>query len=177
MQDLPTAQGLVPSAIRKQSRGGRILVRESGLEGDEQADPRYHGGPAKAIYAYPEEHYAFWRTVRSQAKVQAELVPGGLGENLTLAGLLESQVWQGDVLRFADCELIVTEPRQPCFKFNAVMGFAQASKLMVQSGYCGFYLAVKRAGTLAAGDSFELLPGPREVGIREWFRSKMAKRG
>ncbi|PZP32994.1 MAG: MOSC domain-containing protein [Roseateles depolymerans] len=174
VQDLLTAQGLVPSAIRKQPCEGRVTVGELGLAGDEQADPRYHGGPAKAVYAYPQEHYEFWRTVRAQAKVDGELSSGGLGENLTLSGLLEAQVWQGDVLRFPDCELVVSEPRQPCFKFNAVMGFSQASKMMVQSGFCGFYLAVKRPGTLAAGEAFELLPGPREVGIREWFRAKMS---
>ncbi len=176
VQDLSTPKGVVRSAICKQARDGRIAVGELGLAGDEQADPRYHGGPGKAIYAYPQEHYEFWRTVRGQAKVTGELLPGGLGENLTLLGLQEHQVWQGDVLRFPDCELIVSEPREPCFKFNAVMGFSQAAKLMVQSGYCGFYLAVKRSGTLAAGEAFELLPGPRELGVREWFKAKMSRK-
>ena len=100
---------------------------------------------------------------------------GFLGENLTLAGLLESQAWVGDVLRFADCALAVSEPRYPCFKFNAAMGFNQASKLMAQSGWCGMYLAVRVPGTLRAGEAFTLLPGPREVGIAELFRSKMSR--
>jgi MOSC domain-containing protein YiiM len=71
----------------------------------------------------------------------------------------------------------VTEPRQPCFKFNAHMGFVHAAKMMAQSGYCGFYLAVKREGTIAAGEAFELIPGPRELGVAELFRAKMGKRG
>jgi MOSC domain-containing protein YiiM len=134
-----------------------------------------HGGLAKAVYAYPEEHYAFWTTVRGQAKVEGPLAAGAMGENLTLRGVLEKQLWLGDVLRFPDCELVVSEPRLPCFKFAAVMGFPQAVKLMAQSGYCGAYLAVKREGSLEAGEPFELVAGPREVSLVELFRSRAKK--
>jgi len=166
----------VTSAIRKRPHAGAVAVRTLGLEGDEQADPTVHGGLAKAVYAYPHEHYAVWQTMRGQAKVDLPLQPGDFGENLTLAGLLETQMWIGDVLLFPDCELVVSEPRYPCFKFNAHMGFNQAAKLMAQSGYCGVYLAVKSEGTIAAGQSFELIPGPREVGIVELFKAKMKGR-
>ena len=168
----------VLTAIAKRRVEGSVAVRPLGLEGDEQADPSVHGGLAKAVYAYPSEHYAFWQTVRAQARVSPweELLPSGfLGENLTLAGLLESQAWVGDVLRFADCELAVSEPRYPCFKFNAVMGFNQAAKLMAQNGWCGMYLAVRVPGTLSAGESFTLVPGPREVGIAELFKAKTSR--
>ncbi len=171
-----TSGQALDSAIRKRARTGAVAVGPLGLAGDEQADPTVHGGLSKAVYAYPQEHYAVWQTMRGQAKVEGALQPGDCGENLTLAGLLESQVWIGDVLRFADCELVVSEPRYPCFKFNAHMGFNQAAKLMGQSGYCGFYLAVKREGTIAAGQAFELIAGPREVGIVELFKAKMRKR-
>ena len=166
----------VMTAIGKRGVDGPVAVHPLGLEGDEQADLSVHGGLAKAVYAYPSEHYPFWQTVRAQAQVSLwdEPLPNGfMGENLTLAGLLESQAWVGDVLRFADCELAVSEPRYPCFKFNAAMGFNQASKLMAQSGWCGVYLAVRVPGTVRAGEAFTLLPGPREVGIAELFRSKM----
>jgi len=169
----------VMSGIGKRSVAGPVDVRPMGLAGDEQADLSVHGGLSKAVYAYPSEHYGFWQTVRAQAKVAAweeSLPPGSLGENLTLRGLLETEAWVGDVLRFADCELAVSEPRFPCFKFNAVMGFNQASKLMVANAWCGFYLAVRVPGTLRAGESFELIPGPREVGITELFRSRVAGR-
>lgn len=165
----------VLSGIRKQSTQDAIAVGPLGLAGDEQADLSVHGGLAKAVYAYPQEHYAFWQTVRAQAGCAAwgeALAPGSLGENLTIAGLLEKDVWVGDVLRFADCELIVSEPRQPCFKLNAALGFKHAAKMMMQSGWCGFYLAVQRPGLLRAGETFELLPGPREVGIAELFRAR-----
>ena len=164
------------SAIRKRARTGRIAVGPLGLDGDEQADPSVHGGLSKAVYAYPQEHYAVWASMRGQAGVDTALQPGDLGENLTLTGLLETRAWIGDVLRFPDCEFIVSEPRQPCFKFNAHMGFKHAAKMMAQSGFCGFYLAVKREGSIAAGEGFELIPGPREVGIAELFKAKMRKR-
>lgn len=169
----------VMSGIVKRSVAGPVAVRAMGLAGDEQADLSVHGGLSKAVYAYPVEHFGFWQTVRAQAKAAAwdeVLPPGSMGENLTLQGLLETGAWIGDVLRFADCELAVSEPRFPCFKFNAVMGFNQASKLMGANAWCGFYLAVRVAGTLRAGESFELIPGPREVGITELFRSRVAGR-
>ncbi|MFZ5521987.1 MAG: MOSC domain-containing protein [Pseudomonadota bacterium] len=157
----------------------RITVKPLGLEGDEQADLTVHGGLSKAVYAYPVEHYPFWQTVRAQAQAAGwgdPLPHGLLGENLTVEGLLEGQVWIGDVLRFPDCDLAVSEPRHPCFKFQHVMGFKQATKMMVQSGFCGFYLAVRRPGTLAAGETGELIPGPREVNIRELFLSEMRRK-
>jgi MOSC domain-containing protein YiiM len=165
----------VLTAIGKHSVDGAVAVRPLGLEGDEQADQSVHGGLAKAVYAYPSEHYRFWQTVRAQARVspwEDVLPPGSLGENLTLVGLLESQVWVGDVLRFPDADLAVSEPRFPCFKFNAAMGFAQAGALMQANAWCGFYLTVLRPGTLQAGQAFELMAGPREVGITELFRAR-----
>ena len=168
----------VMTAIGKRRVSGPLAVRPLGLDGDEQADLTVHGGLSKAVYAYPSEHYPFWQTVRAQAKVTSlwdDPLPGGfMGENLTLSGLLETQVWVGDVLRFANCDLAVSEPRFPCFKFNAAMGFNQAAKMMSANAWCGFYLAVRVPGTLAAGEEFELLPGPREVGITELFRARVA---
>ncbi len=167
----------VMSGIGKQPVEGVVRVAPLGLEGDEQADPSVHGGLSKAVYAYPLEHYPFWQTVRAQARVSLwdePLPPGLLGENLSLEGLLEKDICVGDVLRFPDCELAVSEPRFPCFKFNAVMGFEQAARLMFDSGWCGFYLSVKTPGTLRAGEAFEFIHGPREVGIVELFRSRAA---
>ena len=165
----------VLTAIGKRGVSGPVEARPLGLEGDEQADQSVHGGLSKAVYAYPIEHYAFWQTVRAQSGVAGwnDTLPHGfMGENLTLDGLLENQVCVGDVLRFANCELAVSEPRFPCFKFNATMGFNQAAKLMVANAWCGFYLSVRVPGPLVAGESFELIPGPREVGITELFRAR-----
>ena len=168
----------VMTAIAKRPVEGALAVLPLGLEGDEQADLSVHGGPSKAIYAYPSEHYAFWQTVRSQAGLSLwdePLPPGSIGENLTLEGVLEKDLWIGDLLRFPGCVLAVSEPRTPCFKFNAAMGFKHAAKLMAQSAWCGAYLAVREPGTLAAGESFSVEPGPREVGITELFRARTSR--
>lgn len=157
---------------------GAVPVLPLGLLGDEQADLSIHGGLEKAVYAYPSEHYAYWQAARGQAglgEIDDSLPYGSLGENLTFEGLLESGVWAGDVLKFPGCELRVTLPREPCFKFNAAMGFGRASRLMAQTGFCGFYLAVAKPGTLQAGDAFEVIPGRRSVGIPALFAAKLAK--
>ncbi|MEO6362458.1 MAG: MOSC domain-containing protein [Caldimonas sp.] len=170
----------VMTAIAKRPVDGPRAVLPLGIEGDEQADPSVHGGPSKAVYAYPSEHYDFWRTVRAQAGVSLwdDALPfGALGENLTLAGVVESELWIGDLLRFPHCVLAVSEPRTPCFKLDAALGFKHAGKLMVQSGWCGAYLAVREPGTLSAGEAFTLSAGPREVGIAELFRSRTARAG
>lgn len=166
------------TAIHKTAVSGPVVVGRLGLEGDEQADLSVHGGLEKALYAYPQEHYAFWRAAREQAGVtgfDTQLSPGAMGENLTLQGLLERDVWVGDVLQFANCTLRVEQPREPCFKFNATMGFNTASKAMALNGVCGFYLSVTTPGVLTAGDTFELVPGPRRTSIPERFDARMFK--
>ena len=168
----------VMTAIHKRPVDGLVAAKPLGLVGDEQADLSVHGGLDKAVYAYPSEHYAFWREARREAGVSpmdSALPWGSMGENLSLSGLLEADVWVGDVLRFANCALRVTQPREPCFKFNAAMGFNTASKRMAQQGCCGFYLAVQEPGTLSTGESFELVPGSRGLGIPESFNAKMFK--
>jgi len=170
--------GIRKRAVSTLADPQRIAVRALGLQGDEQADMTVHGGLNKAVYAYPHEHYDFWQTVRAQASAQpwGEAMPHGmLGENLTLTGLLEGDVHVGDVLQFPDCALAVSEPRRPCYKFQAVMGFKHAVKMMAQSGYCGFYLTVRRPGTLAAGEHYEIIPGAREVRIAELFKARMLR--
>lgn len=167
----------VVSGIVKRPVEGRVRVAPLGIEGDEQVDLSVHGGLAKAVYMYPAEHYAFWNTVRRQALRAAgtgredgvmpyadlpDLSWGAMGENLSVRGFVEQQIYIGDVLSIGRAELVVTSPRIPCFKFNAVMGFGQAGKLMLQSGYCGWYLEVRTPGEFGAGDAIALRPGDRE---------------
>ncbi len=167
----------VASAIGKAPAAGAVEVRALGLDGDEQADPSVHGGLSKAVYAFASEHYPVWRTLRAQAGValwDEPLPPGAFGENLTLVGLTEADAFVGDRLCFeGGVELAVSEPRFPCAKFDAAMGFRQASKMMAQSGHCGFYLQVVVPGRLAAGEAFALRPGAREVSIGELFRVRV----
>ena len=169
----------VASAIGKRPVGGPVPVGPLGLAGDEQADQTVHGGLDKAVYAYPAVHYAFWQTVRAQARVAGphdELPPGSMGENLTIEGIDETGLWIGDRLELPGCTLAVSAPRSPCDKFAAVMGFAQAVKLMWQSGYCGAYLSVIDPGVVCAGDAVVLRPGPREENVRDLFKARVRGR-
>ena len=166
---VPGQSHVVKTGIYKQSVVGAVQVARMGLQGDEQADPSLHGGLDKAVYAYPIEHYAFWQAQRGASLkrdvADVALAPGAMGENLTLAGLLETEVWIGDRLHVGSAVLQVSEPRNPCFKFNAKIGLPHASKLMVQSGFSGFYLRVVEPGMITAGDPIRLLPGVREVSL------------
>ena len=158
----------VATAIHKQPVPGPVAVGRLGLDGDAQADRRLHGGPGKAVYAYPLEHYEFWRTQRRLAgKGDAPFAHGALGENLTVQGLLEDACWIGDRLAFGTALLEVSEVRTPCFKLNAKMGLSHAARLMDQSGHTGFYLRVLQPGTIAAGDMATVQPGPRKVCIAQ----------
>lgn len=174
----------VATAFVKQPVDGSLDVGPLGLAGDEQADPTVHGGTAKALYAFPSEHYPFWRAQRRSARpddLDAPLPWGAFGENLTLTGVVETDLWIGDRLVFAaanatpGCELVVTEPRLPCFKFNAAMGWPQAARCMVQSTRCGWYLSVASPGRLQAGMAFMLLPGPRQMPLLALLRSRAAR--
>lgn len=158
----------VASAIHKQPVSGPVELGRLGLAGDAQADRRLHGGPGKAVYAYPLEHYAFWQHQRRLAgKDDTPLAYGALGENLTVQGLLEDACWIGDRLAVGTALLEVSEVRTPCFKLNVKMGLSHAVRLMDQSGHTGFYLRVLQAGTLAAGDTLTVLPGPRALSIAQ----------
>jgi MOSC domain-containing protein YiiM len=169
------------SAIGKTTVSGPVAVGLLGLAGDAQADLSVHGGLDKAVYAFPLEHLAYWqqqrvaRSVSLFEETDETLPPGFVGENLSLTGLREDAVYIGDRLHFANCVLRVTQPREPCGKFNAVMGYAQAARDMVQSSCCGFYLAVERLGTLQSGETFELVPGARQMSIAQALALKRHK--
>ena len=166
------------SAMGKTAVSGPVQLGPLGLAGDEQSDLSVHGGLSKAVYALPAEHLPWWQAQRQAQGVtlfDEPLMPGQLGENLSLEGLREAEVFIGDVLEFDQVTLRVTQPREPCGKFCAVMGYAQAAKEMVQSGRSGFYLAVDRPGLLQPGEAFELIPGPRSVSVRQALVHKAAK--
>ena len=177
-QPLRVGERSVLSGIGKHAVAGAVAVRRLGLEGDEQADLSVHGGLDKAVYAYPAAHYPFWQAERRQRGVSLAgepLPPGFMGENLTVEGLLEHEVYVGDRLHFPDCVLRITAPREPCYKFDAVMGFAQAGRTMAIAGCCGYYLAVDLPGSISAGQSAWLEHGQRGLSIAQAFAAKFAK--
>jgi MOSC domain-containing protein YiiM len=166
------ASGHRKSAVSSLSNPQLVEVKPLGLAQDEQVDLSVHGGLDKAVYVYPFEHYTFWETVSRQAKQLAaneSLAFGKVGENLTTSGLSEKQIWIGDLLQIGSTILRVESPRNPCFKFNAVMGFKHASKMMMQSGFCGFYCSVVQPGKLTAGDKIAVTAGPRVLSIEQRF--------
>jgi MOSC domain-containing protein YiiM len=148
----------VPSAFVKQPIIGPARVERLGLEGDEQADPRVHGGPNKAVYGYAYANYAAWlRAFPQHAKL---LMPGGLGENLTLDDCDEQSVNIGDIVQIGSVVLQISEPRQPCFKFALRFNDTAMVRAMVKNGMCGWYYRVLEPGILAAGDVVVLLERP-----------------
>jgi MOSC domain-containing protein YiiM len=144
---------IVRTSIFKASVPGRVPVAKLNLKGDQQSDLSVHGGIDKAVYAYPSEHYPFWR----QQLPDMDLPWGVFGENLTTEGLLEETFHIGDRLRVGSAEFVVTQPRMPCFKLGIRFNRSDIVKRFLQSGRTGFYFAVLREGEVAAGDSIELL--------------------
>jgi MOSC domain-containing protein YiiM len=150
------------------------FVGPLGLEGDEQCDLTVHGGVSKAVYAYPYAHYAFWTQALAQHAGRADRfsAPGAVGENLSVEGLSEDTVYVGDEWSIGEVVLRVTEPREPCFKFNAAVGWSGAAKAMAQQGCCGWYLSVVTPGVLAADFQIDVRPGPRRLSIQQAFLKK-----
>ena len=156
----------VRTGIFKEPVNGAVPVTRLGLEGDGQADPRYHGGPEKALYLYPFEHYAYW----SAALSRGDLSPGAFGENLTTEGVLETRIRIGDVLSIGSATLRVTQPRTPCAKLGLRMGSMRFVRVFADAGRAGFYLGVVEAGFVEAGDAITLIStDPKRPTVTEAF--------
>jgi MOSC domain-containing protein YiiM len=151
----PLGPRQVPSAFVKRPISGWAMVQRLGLVGDQQADLRAHGGPNKAVYCYPIEHYAKWLAERPTA--EALLVPGGFGENLTILGFDEDSVCIGDILRIGSVTAQVTQPRTPCFKLGLRFADTQMLRAMTRSGRSGWYLRVLEPGLVEAGASITII--------------------
>ena len=148
----------VPSGFVKSAMAGAVAVKELGLEGDAQADLSVHGGPDKAVYAYAGEHYPAWAT--DLPHHAARFIPGGFGENLTIAGMDEGALCVGDVHAIGDAILQVCQPRQPCFKLALYFDDIHMPRAMVRSGRSGWYYRVLQTGTIRTGDGVKLEARP-----------------
>jgi len=158
---------LVSTGIYKEPVAGRIMVCRFNLAGDQQADLTVHGGPDKAVYAYPSEHYPIW-----QAEFPDMRLPYGMfGENFTTEGLDESSVHIGDQFPIGGAVVEVTQPRMPCYKLGIRFGRPDMPKRFHASGRCGFYLAVLREGQVGAGDVWERMArSDQQVSVIESYR-------
>ena len=143
----------VTTGIFKEPVKGPVMLRTLNLDGDAQADLSVHGGTTKAAYAYPVEHYEYWRNELPDM----DLPRGMFGENLTTEGLLEEEVNIGDRFRIGGAEVVVTEPRLPCYKLGIKFGRTDILKRFLASRRSGFYFAVLREGEIQAGDIIERL--------------------
>ena len=160
------------TGIFKSPVEGRVPLRMLNLDGDRQVDLTVHGGPDRAVYVYPAEHYEFWK-----AELNRPVLPwGSFGENLTTAGLLEDAVHIGDQIRIGSAILTATQPRMPCVKLGIRFNDAAMVKRFMDTERCGFYVAVVREGEVGAGDDIEILSrDEHQLSVVELRRVYMAK--
>ena len=157
----------VKTGIFKDAIRGRVAVRRLNLNGDKQADLSVHGGLDKAVYLYPAEHYVYW-----QEEYPGMQLPWGMfGENLTTEGMLEDEVSIGDQFRVGSVELMVTQPRLPCYKLGIRFGREDIIKRFMAAGRPGFYLRVLQGGEVGAGDTIERISrDDGQVNVSDVFR-------
>lgn len=162
----------VSTGIFKEPVAGRIMLRTLNLDGDRQSDLSVHGGPQKAVYLYPSEHYEFWK----RELPDMDLPWGMFGENFTSDGLRETETNIGDRFRIGSAEVMVTQPRMPCYKLGIRFGRADIIKRFLVSERTGFYFSVLKEGEVGVGDEFELLEknnsGVRVVDVTRLYSSE-----
>jgi MOSC domain-containing protein YiiM len=144
------------SAIYKRRTTEPVRVCLTNIDGDQQADLVHHGGPDKAVLAYPVSHYEYWQTRYPDSKLQA----GSFGENLSVTGLDESQCCIGDIFQVADCVLQISQPRQPCWKLSRRWNLSDLATEVQKTRRTGWYLRVLQEGQIAQGAEFVLLERP-----------------
>ncbi|CAI8755764.1 6-N-hydroxylaminopurine resistance protein [Kosakonia quasisacchari] len=166
-------QGSRPSAIAKLQVEGELTLTETGIAGDEQAEKSYHGGTDRALCHYPREHYVHWAQMFPQ---QAALFCApAFGENLSTRGLTEKNVFIGDIFRWGDALIQVTQPRSPCFKLNFHFGISDMSAQMQSSGRIGWLYRVIAGGNVSAEAPLELVSRVSDVSVYDaaaiaWFQ-------
>jgi MOSC domain-containing protein YiiM len=164
---------IVRTGIFKEPVHGRVVLRKLNLDGDRQADLTVHGGAEKAVYAYSAAHYDYW--LRELAN--ADLPFGMFGENFTTEDLTEDAVHIGDRFRVGTAELVVTQPRLPCYKLGIKFGRDDMVKKFLASGRTGFYFSVAREGEVGSGDEITLIGRDQNnVGVRDITRLYVGKR-
>ena len=154
----PLAGVKLPSAYRRQPVAGPVAAGRLGLAGDQVGNTRVHGGPEKAIYAYPLAGYAAWAA--EFPDLAERFIPGAMGENLVVDGLDETSLCLGDIVRCGTATLQIAQIREPCATFAAALGTARVVRAMTRSGRCGWYMRVLSAGHIAPGDGHDVIERP-----------------
>lgn len=158
LRSVPFAGHSITTGIFKTAVRGTMHATKSGIAGDAQADLSVHGGPEKAVYFYPQEHYAAWEKLLGSGP----LPPGSFGENITSHGLLETDLSVGDVLQIGTATLQVLQPRSPCYKLQIRFGRPDMTALFFHEAKPGWYASVLQEGTFAAGEEIVLIDRARE---------------
>jgi MOSC domain-containing protein YiiM len=163
---------VVTTGIFKEPVAGLVEANDLGLNGDVQADLTVHGGPEKAVYLYPHEHYVPWKKVLGVDR----LLPGSFGENITSVGLTESHLYVGDVLRIGSAKLQVIQPRSPCYKLQVKFGRPDMVAQFVRMGHPGWYASVIQPGSFETGDriDFDSRPAHR-ISIADIWRYSLSE--
>jgi MOSC domain-containing protein YiiM len=143
----------INTGIFKRPVSGPLQLRTLNLDGDRQADLSVHGGPHKAVYGYPSEHYSFWR----KELPGVDLPWGMFGENFTTSGLAENELHVGDRFQIGSSIVMVRQPRTPCYKLAAKFQRDDMLERFLRSGRSGFYFSVEQEGSVAEEDDFQLL--------------------
>jgi MOSC domain-containing protein YiiM len=164
----------VETGFFKEPVSGPVAAKTLNLEGDGQADLSVHGGPDKAVYAYPSEHLDYWKKKLGRD----DLGPGSFGENLTVEGMSERDVAIGDEFAIGSARFVVTQPRLPCYKLVLAMDTVSIARMFIDSGRTGFYLRVLQEGSIEAGDAINSLPSreSERVTIAEFMDLYRGKR-
>lgn len=153
------------SAIYKRQVDGLLSLGQLGLEGDEQAEARFHGGPDRALCHYPAEHYQFW--INAYPEIEALFTPPAFGENISTLGMTEDNVFIGDIFAWGDARIQVTQPRSPCYKLNGLTGVENFAQMMQENGRCGWLYRVIKTGSVSAETSIKLLSRNSDVSVQE----------
>jgi len=143
------------SAMARSPVTGRVMLRETGFDGDEVADKRAHGGPEKAVHLYPPEHYPYWNVKLDGHPLLT--AAGAFGENISAPGFTEAKVRIGDRFRMGEATVEICQGRQPCWKIDHRFTAHGVSRQIIRSGKCGLYFRVLEEGSVAAGDVIEQL--------------------
>lgn len=162
---IQSTQSCGHSAIYKREADGLLSLGQMGLEGDEQAEKRFHGGPDRALCHYPREHYALWLNAYPE---QEELfIPPAFGENISTEGMTEESVFIGDIFAWGDARIQVTQPRSPCYKLNGLTGIENFAQVMQETGRCGWLYRVIKTGSVSASTPLKLLSRNSDISVQE----------
>ena len=165
-KEVPYKGKTITTGIFKEPVEGRVMLRETNLDGDGQADLKAHGGTYKAVYVYSIENYNYWKRELGRD----DFTFGQFGENFTVEGMLDDEVHIGDIFRVGDALVEVTQPRVPCFKLGLRMGMVEFPKLFHNGERPGFYLRVLEEGEVGAGDVFERVEAdPERMTVRDVY--------